>query len=226
MAMIRKSAARDAAPTRRAPREEEPVRRTRQEDARIKAMPRRFREEEPVRRTRIRQEDAPVRGRQSREDFAPTKQTRRAAREPERAAPKQTRTPRAEESVTGHLRPIREKMTVVEKIDWIVDHVSNATSNQMDRKTAKAFLTAYHELILAHIMPKGIGEFSDAGMFKVVRRERPSRVQEAIKPGTVMTNKFNGETYKHDGRPRKVLPKTWKAKLLPQRLVKAAVLGE
>jgi len=147
----------------------------------------------------------------------------RVAKAPARLAAPVKRVARVKEAVTANITPIKEKLTKSELYDKLVDY---ADLPHVNRKEVKAVMESLEEIILGSLHPKGVGEFTMSGVFKIFAKEKKGRVQEAIKPGTLMTNKFTGVEYKHEGRPRTKIPSSMVCKIRPQTKLKLAVIGK
>ncbi len=108
-----------------------------------------------------------------------------------------------------------------ELLDWIVEQVDLQSVSRREvklvlqafertqsttRAQIKAVLEAQRAMIMASLMPRSVGIYVENGLFKIKQRKKPARVQEAIKKGAMVLNKFTGEEAPHAGRPRKVIP--------------------
>ena len=160
--------------------------------------------------------------RRSRTSARASRTTERSAK-PARAKARVAR--REKPAVTEGIRPIREKETWSEIKASIAEQVSESLNVEFRPKDVGAILDALQDRIVAHMQPKGDGEFSWPGFFKIVTKKYPAKVIPAIKKGTMIENKFTGVTAAHPGRPKSLKPATAKPRLRPQGKLKAAVLG-
>ena len=126
-------------------------------------------------------------------------------------------------TVTDGIRPIRERLTQAARIEYLVEDIG---IEGVGKKEVRAVLDAYRRLIVAHVMPKGVGVFSEPGYFTVVAKQVPARVKPAIKAGLKKVNPFTGEEFVTVATPAKKIPATVKARAKAQRKLKEAVLGQ
>lgn len=198
-------------PSRRRSREDEP-RRSRRDEAPAKR--RASREEEPTRRRRrSRDEDEAPRRRARRDDDAP-KRSSRAAR---------SSRSRNKEPVTEGLRPIRNKLSKAEMYEALAERASEASGSEYTKKDAKVMLEAFEAMIMASIMPRSAGAFTWSGICKFASKHIEAKRVPARKASDI--NPFTGEEY-GEAKPAHTKPATTKVKILSQKKLKLAVLGE
>jgi nucleoid DNA-binding protein len=107
------------------------------------------------------------------------------------------------------IRPFKETLTKSALINVI------AEQNELPRKTAVAIFTTLEDLILGSVHPRGVGEFTMPGMFKVSLRKVPAR-----KAGTLVRNPATGEMVKAAAKPASV-----RVKVRPLTKLKNAAIG-
>jgi nucleoid DNA-binding protein len=123
-----------------------------------------------------------------------------------KAAPKKaTRT--AGEAPT--VRPFKETLTKSALINLI------AAQNELPRKTAVAIFSTLEDVILGSVHPRGVGEFTLSGLFKISLRKVPAR-----KAGTLVRNPATGEMIKAAAKPASV-----RVKVRPLSKLKNAAIG-
>ncbi len=91
------------------------------------------------------------------------------------------------------IRPFKETLTKAALINLI------AEQNELPRKTAAAVYASLEDLILGSVHPRGVGEFTLPGMFKVTLRKVPAR-----RAGTLVRNPATGEMVKAAAKPASV----------------------
>jgi nucleoid DNA-binding protein len=91
------------------------------------------------------------------------------------------------------VRPIKETMTKSALINLL------AEENEIPRKTAAAVYATLEGVMLGSVHPRGVGEFTLPGMFKVSLRKVPAR-----KAGTLVRNPATGEMVKAAAKPASV----------------------
>jgi nucleoid DNA-binding protein len=91
------------------------------------------------------------------------------------------------------VRPIKETMTKSALINLL------AEENDIPRKTAAAVYATLEGAMLGSVHPRGVGEFTLPGMFKVSLRKVPAR-----KAGTLVRNPATGEMVKAAAKPASV----------------------
>lgn len=130
----------------------------------------------------------------------------RKAAPAKKAAPKRTARAAAEAPA---IRPFKETLTKSALINLI------AEQNELPRKTAVAIFSTLEDLILGSVHPRGVGEFTMPGMFKVTLRKVPAR-----KAGTLVRNPATGEMVKAAAKPASV-----RVKVRPLSKLKNAAIG-
>ncbi len=113
---------------------------------------------------------------------------------PKQAAAKKT-TPKkaAVKREAPVIRPFKEALTKAALINLI------AEQNELPRKTAAGVYASLEDLILGSVHPRGVGEFTLPGMFKVTLRKVPAR-----RAGTLVRNPATGEMVKAAAKPASV----------------------
>ncbi len=91
------------------------------------------------------------------------------------------------------IRPFKEALTKAALINLI------AEQNELPRKTAAGVYASLEDLILGSVHPRGVGEFTLPGMFKVTLRKVPAR-----RAGTLVRNPATGEMVKAAAKPASV----------------------
>jgi nucleoid DNA-binding protein len=91
------------------------------------------------------------------------------------------------------IRPVKETMTKSALINLL------AEENDIPRKTAAAVYATLEGVMLGSVHPRGVGEFTLPGMFKVTLRKVPAR-----KAGTLVRNPATGEMVKAAAKPASV----------------------
>ncbi|WP_445730546.1 HU family DNA-binding protein [Methylocystis sp. IM2] len=123
-----------------------------------------------------------------------------------KAAPKKAARGAAE---PGAIRPFKETLTKSALINLI------AEQNELPRKTAVAVYATLEGLILGSLHPRGVGEFTMPGMFKVTLRKVPAR-----RAGTLVRNPATGEMVPGAAKPASV-----RVKVRPLSKLKNAATG-
>jgi nucleoid DNA-binding protein len=108
---------------------------------------------------------------------------------PKKAAPKKAAVKREVPAI----RPFKETLTKAALINLM------AEQNELPRKTAAAVYASLEDLILGSVHPRGVGEFTLPGMFKVTLRKVPAR-----RAGTLVRNPATGEMVKAAAKPATV----------------------
>ncbi|MGE0108519.1 MAG: HU family DNA-binding protein [Bdellovibrionales bacterium] len=90
-------------------------------------------------------------------------------------------------------RPVKETLTKSALIGLL------AEQNDLPRKTISGVLASLEEVMMGSIHPRGVGEFTFPGMFKVTLRKIPAR-----KAGTLIRNPATGEMMKAEAKPASV----------------------
>jgi nucleoid DNA-binding protein len=130
----------------------------------------------------------------------------RKAAQVKKSTPKKATRTKAEAPV---IRPFKETLTK----SALINHI--AESNELPRKTAVAVFATLENLILGSVHPRGVGEFTLPGMFKVTLRKVPAR-----KAGTLVRNPATGEMVKAAAKPASV-----RVKVRPLSKLKSAAIG-
>jgi nucleoid DNA-binding protein len=107
------------------------------------------------------------------------------------------------------IRPFKETLTKSALINLI------AEQNELPRKTAAAVFATIENLALGSVHPRGVGEFTMPGLFKVSLRKVPAR-----KAGTLVRNPATGEMVKGAAKPASV-----RVKVRALSKLKAAAIG-
>lgn len=116
-----------------------------------------------------------------------------------KAAPKQAATKKAAPKKPAvkreapAIRPVKETLTKAALINLL------AEQNELPRKTAASVYASLEDLILGSVHPRGVGEFTLPGMFKVTLRKVPAR-----RAGTLVRNPATGEMVKAAAKPASV----------------------
>ena len=148
---------------------------------------------------------------------APVRKSAKVARKPRREA----------EPVGAGVPTIKEKLSRSQLIETLRASAEEAMDREYSKKEALAFLTAYEHAMIGSIKKGGCGEFVHSGFFKVKLKEVPRKIRKAIKKGELVLNPRTGEKTPHPtGREKQIIPATVKPKLLPQKKLKLAVLGQ
>ena len=92
-------------------------------------------------------------------------------------------------------------------------------------KQVREVISAYYRHVAGCLSPEGVGVYAEPGFVKFVVKEKPKRVQEAIKPGPLVFNRFTQKEEKHQGRPRKVIPAKNVCKAKALRALQDIVVG-
>jgi nucleoid DNA-binding protein len=107
------------------------------------------------------------------------------------------------------IRPFKETLTKSALINLI------AEQNELPRKTAAAVFSTLEDVILGSVHPRGVGEFTLSGLFKISLRKVPAR-----KAGTLVRNPATGEMVKAAAKPASV-----RVKVRPLSKLKNAAIG-
>jgi nucleoid DNA-binding protein len=91
------------------------------------------------------------------------------------------------------VRPVKEKYTKAALINLL------AEQNEVPRKTAANIFATLENVLLGSVHPRGIGEFTMPGLFKVSLRKVPAR-----RAGTLVRNPATGEMVKAAAKPASV----------------------
>jgi nucleoid DNA-binding protein len=101
--------------------------------------------------------------------------------------------PKARKPEAASVRPVKETMTKSALINLI------AEENDLPRKTAAGVFATLENIMLGSVHPRGVGEFTMPGLFKVTLRKVPAR-----KAGTLIRNPATGEMMKGAAKPASV----------------------
>ncbi|MDX9689447.1 MAG: DNA-binding protein [Proteobacteria bacterium] len=96
-------------------------------------------------------------------------------------------------SKTTAIRPVKEALTKSALVGLI------AEQNEVSRKVASGMVETLMNVMLGSVHPKGIGEFTFPGAFKISLRKVPAR-----KAGTLIRNPATGEMMKAAAKPASV----------------------
>ncbi len=91
------------------------------------------------------------------------------------------------------VRPFKETLTKSALIGLL------AEQNDLPRKTITGVLESLEAVMLGSVHPRGVGEFTMPGLFKVVLRKVPAR-----KAGTMIRNPATGEMMAAKAKPASV----------------------
>jgi hypothetical protein len=91
------------------------------------------------------------------------------------------------------IRPVKDTMTKSALINFL------AAQNELPRKAAAGVYATLESILLGSVHPRGVGEFTLPGLFKVTLRKVPAR-----KAGTLVRNPANGEMMKAAAKPASV----------------------
>jgi nucleoid DNA-binding protein len=110
---------------------------------------------------------------------------------------------------TGKTAPVKEALSKSALVNLI------AEQNGVTRDVAKGALATIEGAMMGSIHPRGVGEFTLPGVFKVSLRKVPAR-----KAGTMIRNPSTGEMV-----PGKAKPASVRVKIRPLSKLKAAALS-
>lgn len=91
------------------------------------------------------------------------------------------------------VRPVKETLTKSALVKLL------AEQNEVSNKVAAGVLKSLEDLMLGSVHPRGAGEFTLPGIFKVTLRKVPAR-----KAGTLIRNPATGEMMKAAAKPASV----------------------
>lgn len=91
------------------------------------------------------------------------------------------------------IRPVKETFTKSALIGLL------AEQNDLPRKTITEVLASLENVMMGSIHPRGVGEFTFPGMFKIALRKVPAR-----KAGTMIRNPATGEMMAAAAKPASV----------------------
>lgn len=94
---------------------------------------------------------------------------------------------------TKEVKPVKKTFTKAALILELSDRC------HLDKKVVASVLSSLEDLMLGAVHPRGVGEFSIPGLFKVVTKKVPAR-----KGGKTATSPFTGETYTTKAKPATV----------------------
>jgi nucleoid DNA-binding protein len=120
-----------------------------------------------------------------------TKATKKKAAAPKKAkaAPKAKAKPKAPAAI----RPVKDPLTKSALVGLI------AEENGLTRKQAAGVFATLEGVLMGSVHPKGAGEFTMPGLFKINLRKVPAR-----KAGTLVRNPATGEMMKAAAKPASV----------------------
>jgi nucleoid DNA-binding protein len=107
------------------------------------------------------------------------------------------------------VRVIKEPLTKSALINLI------AEQNDIPRKTAIGVFSTLESVMLGSVHPRGVGEFTLPGLFKITLRKVPAR-----KAGTLIRNPATGEMMKGAAKPA-----TMRVKIRALSKLKAAAIS-
>lgn len=108
-----------------------------------------------------------------------------------KTAPKQTRAPRTRAVV--EIKPVSKTFTKTEIMNGL------AKRAELEPRQVKKVFAELEKLMLGSIHPKGAGEFTLPGLFKIATKKIPAR-----KAGTMVRNPATGEMIKGKAKPASV----------------------
>jgi nucleoid DNA-binding protein len=108
----------------------------------------------------------------------------------------------------GKASPVKEALTKSALINLI------AEKNELTRNAAKGVLATIEDAMTGSIHPRGVGEFTLPGLFKISLRKVPAR-----KAGTLIRNPSTGEMVPGAAKPASV-----RVKIRPLAKLKAAAV--
>ena len=106
------------------------------------------------------------------------------------------------------IRPVKERLTKSALVKMI------AEENELPRDKASGVLATLEKALLGSVHPRGAGEFTMPGLFKVTLRKVPAR-----KAGTMIRNPATGEMMAGAAKPASV-----RVKVRPLAKLKAAAI--
>lgn len=106
------------------------------------------------------------------------------------------------------VRPVKEALTKSALVKMI------AEENELPRDKASGVLATLEKALLGSVHPRGAGEFTMPGLFKVTLRKVPAR-----KAGTMIRNPATGEMMAGAAKPASV-----RVKVRPLAKLKAAAI--
>jgi nucleoid DNA-binding protein len=107
---------------------------------------------------------------------------------------------------TGKTAPVKEALSKSALVNLI------AEQNEVTRNVAKGMLATVENAMMGSIHPRGVGEFTLPGVFKISLRKVPAR-----KAGTLIRNPSTGEMVPGAAKPASV-----RVKIRPLSKLKAA----
>lgn len=107
---------------------------------------------------------------------------------------------------TGKTAPVKEALSKSALVNLI------AEQNEVTRNVAKGMLATVENAMMGSIHPRGVGEFTLPGVFKISLRKVPAR-----RAGTLIRNPSTGEMV-----PGKAKPASVRVKIRPLSKLKAA----
>jgi nucleoid DNA-binding protein len=122
--------------------------------------------------------------------LAPARKTATAKKAPaKKAAPKSAPAKKA----AAKSQPVKVAFTKSALVDYIAD------KNDLSRQVAKSVLATIEDAMTGSIHPKGAGEFTFPGLFKITLQKVPAR-----KAGTLVRNPSTGEMVPGAAKPASV----------------------
>jgi len=107
------------------------------------------------------------------------------------------------------MTPVKEALTKAALVNMI------AEANDVTRDVAKGVLATIENAMMGSIHPRGVGEFTMPGLFKVSLRKVPAR-----KAGTMIRNPSTGQMVPGAAKPASV-----RVKIRPLAKLKGAALS-
>ena len=115
----------------------------------------------------------------------------------------------AAQKAAPKMTPVKEALTKAALVNMI------AEANDVTRDVAKGVLATIENAMMGSIHPRGIGEFTMPGLFKVSLRKVPAR-----KAGTMIRNPSTGQMVPGAAKPASV-----RVKIRPLAKLKGAALS-
>ena len=114
----------------------------------------------------------------------------------------------AAQKAAPKMTPVKEALTKAALVNMI------AETNDVTRDVAKGVLATIENAMMGSIHPRGVGEFTMPGLFKVSLRKVPAR-----KAGTMIRNPSTGQMVPGAAKPASV-----RVKIRPLAKLKAATV--
>jgi nucleoid DNA-binding protein len=115
----------------------------------------------------------------------------------------------AAQKAAPKMTPVKEALTKAALVNMI------AEANDVTRDVAKGVLATIENAMMGSIHPRGVGEFTMPGLFKVSLRKVPAR-----KAGTMIRNPSTGQMVPGAAKPASV-----RVKIRPLAKLKGAALS-